>query len=154
MELNVIITCATINDAQEILDLQKLAYQIEAERYNDFTLPPLTQTLAEMQEDFERMIVLKAVIGDQIVGSVRAYVADGTCFVGRLIVHPDFRNRGIGTNLMHRLEDYFQDANRFELFTGHKTAGALHIYDKLGYQEFKRKEMDTHILIFLEKIAL
>jgi GNAT superfamily N-acetyltransferase len=146
-----IIIHANINDAQEILDLQKLAYQIEAERYNDYTLPPLTQTLAEMQDDFEKMIVLKAVLDDQIIGSVRAYEAEGTCFVGRLIVHPAFHNRGIGTKLMRQIEDCFQDARRFELFTGHKSAGPLHIYDKLGYQEFKRKALDTHTLVFLEK---
>ena len=36
---------ATIEDAQEILALQKLAYTSEAEIYNDFTILPLHQTL-------------------------------------------------------------------------------------------------------------
>jgi hypothetical protein len=31
-------------DYEEILDLQKLAYQSEAIIFNDFTIPPLTQT--------------------------------------------------------------------------------------------------------------
>ena len=113
----------------------------------------LHKYLNTLQDDFEKMVVLKAVLDDQIIGSGRAYVADGTCFVGRVIVHPDFHNRGIGTKLMHKIEGCFKDAKRFELFTGHKTAGALHIYDKLGYREFERKELDTHILIFLEKIV-
>jgi len=146
------ITYADINDAQEILDLQKLAYQMEAERYNDYTLPPLTQTLASIQTDFARMIVLKAEIDDKIVGSVRAYAENGTCYIGRLIVHPDYMGRGVGTKLMYRIEDEFkEDVQRFELFTGQKTAGALHIYFKMGYQEFKQKEMATHTLVFLEK---
>ncbi|MBN1993446.1 MAG: GNAT family N-acetyltransferase [Anaerolineae bacterium] len=148
-----LITRANIDDAQEILALQKLAYQMEAERYNDDTLPPLIQTLAEIQTDFEKMLFLKAVLDDRIVGSVRAAVVDGACLVGRLIVHPDFQNRGIGTKLMQELEGCFQNIKRFELFTGHKTAGALHIYKKLGYREFKQKEMETHTLIFLEKLA-
>jgi ribosomal protein S18 acetylase RimI-like enzyme len=59
--------------------------------------------------------------------------------------------QGIGTKLMVRIEAEGKDARRFELFTGHRTAGALHIYQKMGYQEFKRTEMDTHILVFLEK---
>jgi 2-aminoadipate transaminase len=41
---------ATVEDAKEILDLQKLAYQSEAEIYNDYTIPPLTQTLEEMPQ--------------------------------------------------------------------------------------------------------
>ena len=49
MELNMMIERAKIEDAKEILDLQKLAYQSEAEIYNDYTIPPLTQTLEEME---------------------------------------------------------------------------------------------------------
>jgi hypothetical protein len=43
--------------------------QREGERYNDFTLPPLTQTLEEIQADFQKMVFLKAVIDDKIIGS-------------------------------------------------------------------------------------
>ena len=38
---------ATIEDAKEILDVQKLAYRREAEIHYDDTLPPLTQTREE-----------------------------------------------------------------------------------------------------------
>jgi len=146
-----IITYADIKDVQEILTLQKLAYQMEAERYNDFTLPPLTQTLEGIQDDFVKMIVLKTELDDRIVGSVRAYAENGTCYVGRLIVHPDYMGQGIGTKLMCEIENEFKDVQRFELFTGQQTAGALHIYFKMGYEKFKQKEMDTHTLVFLEK---
>ena len=43
---------ATIEDAKEILDLQKLAYRSEAEIHYDDTLPPLTQTREEIRNDF------------------------------------------------------------------------------------------------------
>jgi hypothetical protein len=33
-----------INDAEEILKIQKLAYQIEARRYNNYDIAPLKQT--------------------------------------------------------------------------------------------------------------
>jgi ribosomal protein S18 acetylase RimI-like enzyme len=142
---------ADLDDSQEILDLQKLAYQMEAERYNDYTLPPLLQTLEGIQDDFAKMIVLKAELDDKIVGSVRAYAESGTCYVGRLIVRPDYMGRGIGTKLMHEIEDQFKNVQRFELFTGRQTVGALHIYRKMGYRKFKEKEIDTHTLVFLEK---
>ena len=47
-----IIKRATIADAEEILSLQKLVYESEAEIYNDFTIPPLTQTLEEIKAEF------------------------------------------------------------------------------------------------------
>ena len=44
---------ATIDDAQEILVLQKLAYTSKAEIYDDFTIEPLHQTLEEIRAEFE-----------------------------------------------------------------------------------------------------
>jgi len=148
---NVTIAPATEKDLEAILALQKLAYQSEAQRYDDFDLPPLRQTLDEIQADFARMAFFKATAGERIVGSVRGYAKDGTCYIGRLIVHPDVQNRGIGARLMQTLEQHFSTAQRFELFTGHKSEPALHLYRKLGYREFKRQAMATHTVVFLEK---
>src|SRR5512147_1836803 len=43
------------SDAPEILALQKIAYQSEAELYGDDSLPALQQTLEDLENDFERM---------------------------------------------------------------------------------------------------
>jgi GNAT superfamily N-acetyltransferase len=143
---------ATVHDAEAILSLQKLAYQSEAKIYDDFTIPPLTQTLEEIKKDFENQSFLKAVTGGRIVGSVRAFVKEGTCCVGRLIVHPDFQNRGIGTQLMGRIEETFKEAQRFEIFTGHMSERNLYLYEKLGYQRFKTiKANEKLTIVYLEK---
>ena len=42
------------SDAPEILALQKVAYQSEAEIYGDASLPALQQSLEDLQNDFER----------------------------------------------------------------------------------------------------
>ncbi|MBN2002568.1 MAG: GNAT family N-acetyltransferase [Anaerolineae bacterium] len=148
---NVAITPAEEPDLDAILALQKLAYQSEAQRYSDFNLPPLLQTPEEIRADFGRMAFFKATSGERIVGSVRGYVRNGTCHIGRLIVHPDAQNRGIGARLMQTLEQRFDAVQRFELFTGHQSDPALHLYHKLGYREFKRQDMATHTIVFLEK---
>ncbi|OGP72868.1 MAG: GNAT family N-acetyltransferase [Deltaproteobacteria bacterium RBG_16_49_23] len=143
---------ARVDDAEEILSLQKAAYQSEAEIYNDFTIPPLIQTLEGIRKDFENQIFLKAVIDGKIVGSVRAFIKEGTCYVGRLIVNPGFQNQGIGTQLMNRIEETFKEAERFELFTGHRSERNLYLYQKLGYQPFKKiKGNEKLTIVFLEK---
>ncbi|MCP4753767.1 MAG: GNAT family N-acetyltransferase [Proteobacteria bacterium] len=148
-----IIEQADIADAGEILALQKLAYQSEAERYDDYSIPPLLQTLEEIKIDFENQRVLKVAVDRKIVGSVRAYLSGKTCFIGRLIVHPDFQSRGIGTRLMYRIQSDFIEAERFELFTGHASDNALRIYGRLGYKKFKSVKLSTHTLVFLEKFV-
>jgi anthranilate synthase component 2 len=148
---NIAIAEATMEDAEEILTLQKRAFRSEAERYDDYTLPPLTQTLVEIKTDFERQHILKATLRGEIIGSARARAEDGTCYVARVVVHPDYQGRGIGARLMHAVESAFADVQRFEIFTGDRSEPALHLYRKLGYKEFKRKKLDTHTLVYLEK---
>ncbi|MBM4277363.1 MAG: GNAT family N-acetyltransferase [Deltaproteobacteria bacterium] len=150
-----IVETATLNDVEEILALQKRAYLSEAEIYDDFTIPPLRQTLEEIKKDFEVQIFLKAVENGRIIGSVRAFLREGTCYVGRLIVHPEFQNQGIGKKLMGRVEEVFKAVPRFEIFTGHKSERNLHLYGKLGYRRFKTVTANEKlIIVFLEKYRI
>jgi len=143
---------ATVLDAEEILALQKLAYRSEAEIYNDFNIPPLVQTLESIEKDFENQVFLKFLIDGRIIGSVRAYAKGDTCYIGRLIVHPEFQNRGIGTKLMSEIEKIFNHCKRFELFTGDKSERNLYLYQKLGYQAYKKANITNQTtIIYLEK---
>ena len=152
MAISAIIERAAPQDAQEILELQKIAYQSEAALHNDYTIPPLTQTLEEMRAELDRQLFLKATSEGRIAGSVRAFVRDGTCFVGRLIVHPDWQNQGLGARLLSEIESAFGQVHRFELFTGHMSERNLAFYAKRGYRPFKeRKVSDALTLVFLEK---
>ena len=147
------IEIARIDDAEDILSLQKLAYLSEADRYGDFRISPLVQTLDEMKDNFSSHVFLKATVDGRIIGSVRAFEKDGTCYVGRLIVHPDFQNRGIGTKLLEEIETLVTACGRFELFTGHRSEKNIHIYEKLGYKAFKaEKATDNLNLVFYEKV--
>lgn len=152
--MKLIVERAKSEDAQEILDLQKLAYQSEAAIYNDYTIPPLTQTLEEITADFDRHTFLKATMEGRMVGSVRAYMREGTCFIGRLVVDPSVQNQGIGTRLLSEIERTFDQANRFELFTGHQSERNLHLYQKLDYRPYRSKKVtDALTIVHLEKLA-
>ena len=151
-QLSLSVTPATSADAQEILDLQKLAYQSEAAIYQDYGIPPLTQTLPQIEAELQNQLFLKAMSAGQIVGSVRAYLDQDTCYIGRLIVHPAYQNLGLGRQLMGAIEGCFPQARRYELFTGHRSQRNLYLYEKLGYQRFGREKVsDKLTIIFLEK---
>ncbi|MDR3011958.1 MAG: GNAT family N-acetyltransferase [Chitinispirillales bacterium] len=144
---------AIFEDLAEILDLQKLAYLSEAQIHNNYSIQPLLQTLDELEKEFEKSVILKIVDDEnkKIVGSVRAYEENDRVFIGKLIVHPDYQNKGYGTKLLNAIEAAFQDKT-FELFTSSKSEKNLWIYRKNGYKEFKKLTTPDGIeLVFLEK---
>jgi GNAT superfamily N-acetyltransferase len=155
METIINISLATIEDAAAILDLQRCAYQSEAAIYDDYTLPPLLETLDELRGQFASKKFLKVVHQGEIVGSVRAIQTeepDAACRVERLVVHPDHRGRGIGTALLRRIEEVHPDARRFELFTGHKSLKNLRLYEGIGYRRMREERANDKVtLVFLEK---
>jgi ribosomal protein S18 acetylase RimI-like enzyme len=133
------ITTANAIDSEDILYLQKLAYKSEAERYNDYNIDPLKQTLAEITEQFKTHIFLKAVVENRIIGTVRAFEENGTCHIGRLAVDPHMQNQGIGQALMKEIEKRFHP-KRFELFVGTKSEKNIHLYKKCGYSIYKKSK--------------
>ena len=143
---------ATIDDAPAILDLQKLAYHTEAILYHDWSIPPLTQTLAELCAEFTDWKILKANRGNRIIGSVRAIERKGTCSIGRLMVHPQHQRQGIGGRLMQAIESMFPEAAKFELFTGSKSEGNIRLYERLGYHSSRTERLSANLsLVFFEK---
>jgi len=95
-----IFTRASFEDIAEILSLQKISFISEAELYNNFNIEPLTQTFDSISEDFKEYTFLKAVYRNKIIGSVKGRQTPEYCWIGRLIVHPEFQNKGIGKRLM------------------------------------------------------
>jgi ribosomal protein S18 acetylase RimI-like enzyme len=136
---------ATLEDSEDILTVQKLAFAAEARLYGKKSVQPLWQTLLSMQDDMLHQVVLKAMSGTRIVGSVRAKLCGETCEVAKLSTHPDFQRRGIGTALLHAIENHFPEAARFELFTGEKSASNLRLYERLGYQRLFTREFSPSL---------
>jgi ech hydrogenase subunit C len=143
---------ASIGDAPEIFALQKVVYNHEAEMYNDYSLAPLRQTLPEMTSQFATRVFLKAVVNGKIIGSIRGGLEGDTVHVSRLIVHPFFWMRGIGTKLINAIEAEFPDARRFETFTGQKSRYTMSPYQSLGWAAFKTEKVsEQRERVYLEK---
>jgi predicted N-acetyltransferase YhbS len=139
-------------DAEAILALQRLAYRSEAALYDDYSIPPLTETLAQLRAVFDDHVVLRAMLGERLIGSVRARERGGICAIGRLIVHPELQGRGVGRRLMAEIEARFPRARSFALFTGDRSDRNLRLYEGLGYERRgSERQTERVTIVHLEK---
>lgn len=141
------------SDLQAVLSLQKVAFTKVAKQMNNYDLPSLSQTIRDIRNDFDTCVILKYTASDNLIfGSVRGNICnDNICHIGKLIVHPDFENQGIGTTLMYEIEKYFPSCLKFTLFTGEETPNTLYLYTKVGYRVVCKKKIDGINLIYMEK---
>lgn len=144
---------ATEKDASEILQLQKDAFALVGELYNDFSIAPLVETEEEYRCYFATTSFLVVRKNGEIVGSVAVREENRTGFVGRLIVKPHLHGKGIGSFLLDSVETKFSHLSRLELFTGDRCSQNLKIYTHKGYREFRREPVDNQVeMIFMEKL--
>ena len=146
------ISKALTTDLKEILDLQYLAYQSEAALFGNKDIPPLKETIEEVEEEYQKGLILKMTDPNGvIIGSVRAYEDGGTVYIGKLMVHPDHRRKGYGKMLLSEIEKYFPD-RRYELFTSTRSVDNIRLYESVGYREFDRKKIDEELeFVYMEK---
>ncbi|MBV2155571.1 GNAT family N-acetyltransferase [Kitasatospora sp. SUK 42] len=159
MGMSVIISAATAEDAEQILKLQYLGYQTEAELYGDWAIEPLTQSLESLRAELTEQHVLVARLGDEVVGTIRGHIGDdGIGRIGRLVVHPRMQRHGLGGRLLDALERRLAEDGRpvsaYRLFTGHRSLGNLRLYARQGYRQTGVEQISSRLsFVHLEKPA-
>ncbi|KAB2331107.1 GNAT family N-acetyltransferase [Cytobacillus depressus] len=121
-----------IHYTEEIPNPDQLYLLYNHDGWNDFLkLPKETLHKAMLQS----WCVVSAYDGEQLIGTGRI-ISDGVIngYLCGLIVHPDYRNKGIGKELVRRLVGKGKNANLYvQLFSEEKNAS---YYEKLGFEIF------------------
>jgi ribosomal-protein-alanine N-acetyltransferase len=94
---------------------------------------PLFDIIAALT--FPNMVRLKALDGDHlagfILGDYRPF--ENTAWIASLAVHPDYRNRGIGAELLEKCEKQIK-APRVSLSVRISNDAAIRLYKRNGYR--------------------
>jgi GNAT superfamily N-acetyltransferase len=151
------ITALGVEDAGELLTLQRAAYVVEAQAHDDPRLPPLTETLAEVRAELAAAGVTVLGIRDRgrLIATVRLrHDADepSSARVSRLAVAPDRQGEGLGSRLLAEVERHAQPQVRaLTLFTGDRSHRNLSLYARRGYLETHRTDAGNHELVHMRK---
>jgi GNAT superfamily N-acetyltransferase len=148
-EPSAVIAAISEADAGEVLTLQRAAFVSEAQIYGSPDMPPLTQTLRELEAELRSSSGLTARINGRLVGAIR-YVEDGhLLLIGRIAIAPD--GEGLGRALLEAAEQA-SSAHVAELFTGSLSEANIRLYESCGYRESARvPQHDGTEQVFLRK---
>lgn len=141
-------------DAGEVLTLQRAAFVSEALIYGDPDMPPLTQSLEELESELRENIGCVALRGSRIVGALRGRIDGELLLIGRISIAPDQQGSGVGSALLAAAEERGAraGAREAELFTGSLSAANIRLYEREGYRESQRVDEGGGIeQVFLRK---
>lgn len=147
------IEIATIDDVPALLDLQRKTFGPQCIEYGWEDAPPMTETLEHAYEEFAQCLTLKIQTPDgQIIGSIRGNVTDGSLYIGRFMVHPDYQQHGLGKQLFHEIQARLPH-KRAWFFTCKQISSTYEFYLRQGFKPFKTTEEVEHGLtwVYMEK---
>jgi tRNA (guanine37-N1)-methyltransferase len=126
---------ATPADAGELLTLQLACWVAEALVNDTLDIPALHEDLDDVRAWLQDWTTFVVHAGHRLVGAGRGRLRGETWDVGRLMVAPDLRGRGLGRWLLERVEGAAPpQATRLSLFTGSASAANLRMYHRAGYR--------------------
>jgi len=151
--MSVTFESARPDDAAALLAAQIAAFHHDSTLYPDIELggPPGYDSLEALQQKIVEDICYTIFADEQIVGGIVIFTKDiGHYHLDLIFIHPDYHNRGIGTQAMTFIEDT-HPATHWTLDTPQWAIRNIHFYEKLGYIKIGEFEDDGTPLIAYEK---
>ena len=161
------IDLATIQDVPELQELQRKAFGPQCIELGWEDAPPMTESLEHAYEEFAHCTTLKAVDDEgRIVGSIQGSLAtketpgssknvtDGSLYMGRLMVLPEYRQQGIGKQLFREIQRLLPH-NRAWLFTCKQVPEPYEFYLREGFKPFKTEKVGPGLTwVYMEKVQI
>lgn len=141
------IELADLAELAKLVTLQRDAYRVEAGLIGTDAIPPLRETVADLQASGETLWGSYA--DGQLLGAA-GYKAQGDLLdIYRLAVSPAYFRRGIaGTLLAHvEAEAHMAGVRGIVVSTGAANAPAVAFYERAGFRETTRREVIPGLLV-------
>jgi ribosomal protein S18 acetylase RimI-like enzyme len=139
--------------ALQVFGLQKLAYTVEANLIGRSDIPPLLETLQELQSSAETFY---GYFKDQVLAAAISYKHDEEVLdIYRLMVHPDYFRQGLAGLLLEFIETQEPQCSHIVVATGSLNTPAIGFYKSRGFREVSSYEVTAGFSITtFEKIKV
>ncbi len=131
--------------AEQVLEIQRTSYRIEAELIGFDALPPLLETWQDLAQSGE--LFFGAFIGEDLAGVISYKLQDAVLDIHRVMVHPHFFRRGIAQKLVGFVQAREPEAQRVIVSTGTRNHPAVALYLKLEFRVLDNLEVVPELWI-------
>lgn len=125
---------AEVADVDDLLVLQRCCWVDEAIANDTLDLSALREGPGDVEESVRTRSVLAVRRGGRLVAAVQSWVHGDDLWVGRLMVAPDQRGRGVASALLRHVESSAPaGVRRLRLSTGERSDANLALYARHGF---------------------
>lgn len=120
----------------KVLNIQKQCFSEYLEKYHDDDINPANESLEHLNEiimDTTWDIYIINYSGEN-AGIIKIKQIDNENYkIGDFGIIPDFRDKNIGTEVIHTIKDIYTNAKTWTLSTILQESRCIHFYEKLGF---------------------
>lgn len=131
--------------AEQIVDLQKKSYVVEAELIGFYDIPPLMDTADSIMECDETFYGYFE--GESLAGLVSYKLEEEMLDIYRVAVHPEHFRKGIAKQLIEFIMNMHKGIKKIIVSTGLKNLPAVNLYLKLGFEKVREVEVAEGVYI-------
>ena len=134
---------ATSTDAEKLTEIMKRTFDEEAKKWLpnhedvfDYNIQPPGYSSIEMTKYMIRELEYFKVLQDnEIIGGIIITIS-GKSFgrIDRIFVDPNYQGKGIGSRVIHLVEEEFPNVRTWDLETSSKQINNHYFYEKMGYR--------------------
>lgn len=136
-----------IEVAQNVVDLQRVSYKVEAKLMDYYEIPPLIESIDRLQTCDE--IFYGYLIEGTLTGIISFKIIDNVLDIHRLAVDPAYFRLGIASKLINFVEGLYKDkdVNKIRVSTGKRNTPAINLYLKNGYVNINDVEIAKDVYV-------
>lgn len=138
------------NDVDFIVKLKELCFKwyIEIIYGWDINIQK-EKTIHELDRHINDMKII--MLDNKDIGVTTFYEDDDTYVVGLIIIHPNYQNKGIATNIIKEYINIAKNKNKKIIIKTYKKNPARKLYERLGFKLYNEDETHVHMHIDFSK---
>lgn len=137
---------------EQMINVQRAAYAVEADLIGTRNIPPLNETIEELEAVHDEEF-FGFVMDGELMGFVATMDESPHLRISRMVVDPKFFKNGIGKALVLYVLNHRKPGQPVIVSTGEKNEPARRLYEKFGFQLQRTFEVGdgTGIVEFIKK---